>query len=313
MYMGSWFKNNDEWLRRLNRSAEFSVAQAMTLLGAIVRMMSRRTAMRCAELIGCFMHQVLGLRRDLVYRNLGLTFPEKSPEEIRAIAARVYRNLAITLVDVFRLPLIRDREDLAGLVEIENPEIFWKGTGNGSKGAVLASAHYGNWELLAFGAGMLLKPMTIIVKRLGNRKLDLKMNEYRTMRGNSIVYADKAVREGLRLLGDGGLLAILADQSDPSASNFGEFLGRRATIFHGAAFFALRAKVPLFVLMCRHSADGRYMVEVREIDTSDLTFCKADIPTLALRYTRVIEEYILKWPEEWLWLHNRWKNGVENQ
>ncbi|MGC8774373.1 MAG: lysophospholipid acyltransferase family protein [Chlorobaculum sp.] len=308
--MGLLPNNNDEWLRKWSRSAEFLVAQMVMAFGFIARLMSRPLAMRCADLVGDFIHHVLGLRRELVYRNLGLTFPEKSPEQINAIAEEVYRNLAVTLVDVFRFPLIRTREDVARLVDIENPEVFWKGTDNGGKGAVLVSAHYGNWELLAFASGMLIKPMTIIVKKLSNMVLDRKMNQYRTMQGNSIVYTDQALREGLRLLADGGVLAILADQSDPSASNFGEFLGRRATMFHGAAFFALRARVPLFMFMCRHGEDGKYKVHVHEIDTSDLTFCKEDIATLATRYTRVLEEYIRTWPEEWFWLHNRWKNGV---
>ena len=286
---------------------------AVQLLAVLVRMMSWRQARRLAGLLGDVMHRVVGLRRDLVYRNLRLTFPEKSPEEIGRIVAGVYRNVAVTLLDVLRFPLIRTREDAAALVDIENPEVFWRGTDNGRKGAVLVSAHYGNWELMAFASGMMVKPVTIIVKELSNIQIDQKMNELRTMRGNSVVYGDQAIREGLRLLANGGVLAILADQSDPSATYFGEFLGRRATMFHGAAFFALRAQVPLLVAMCRHGRDGKYKVDITEVDTSDLTFCKEDIATLASRYTRVFEEYIRRWPEEWFWLHNRWKNGGDGQ
>jgi len=135
------------------------------------------------------------------------------------------------------------------------------------------------------------------------------MNEMRTLRGNSVVYDNLALRKGLKVLSDGGVLAILADQSDPSATYFGEFLGRRATMFNGAAFFALKAQVPLFVGMCRSISDGKYKIEMLEINTSDLTFCKEDIVILSSRYTRVLEEYIQRWPEEWFWLHNRWKNG----
>lgn len=308
--MGSLTDRHDAWLRRWSRSAESLLARSVMLIGFFVRLMSRRMAMRCAVWIGDFLHHTVGLRRELVYRNLALTFPGKSPEQIKAIATSVYRNLAVTLFEVLRFPLVKNRDDVNALVDVENPEVFWRGTDNGRKGAVLVSAHYGNWELLAFAAGMLVKPMTIIVKELSNIPLDRKMNEFRTMQGNSIVYDDQALRTGLRLLEQGGVLAILADQSDPSSSaNFGTFLGRRATMFHGAAFFALKAGVPLFVGMCRHGQNGKYKVEVHQVDTSDLTFCKEDIATLASRYTRVIEEYIRQWPEEWFWLHNRWKNA----
>lgn len=254
------------------------------------------------------MHDVLGLRRELVHRNLSLAFPEKSAEEVNRIAAGVYRNVAETFVEVLRFPLIRSMQDLDRLVDID-VTTFLERTDGGRRGAIMLSAHYGNWELLALAFGMKARPGTVIVKELTNTALDLAMNRFRTMHGNSVVYSSKAVREGLRLLSAGGVLAILGDQSDPGASAFGEFLGRRATMFQGAAFFALRAKVPLFVAMCRHSADGRYRVEIREVETSDLSFSREDIATLARRYTEVLEEYIRKWPEEWFWLHNRWKNG----
>ena len=298
-----------KWIKSSSSALTY---QAVQTLGALARMMTLSQARAFASLLGDFMHRSIGLRRDLVYRNIGLTFPEKSPEEIRGIATEVYRGVAITLLDVLRFPLIRNSDDAAELVDMD-VEPFLRGTDNGRTGAVMVSGHYGNWELMAMAFGLMVKPMTIIVKELSNTPIDRSMNALRTLGGNSIVYDDQALREGLRVLGEGGILAILADQSDPTATNFGEFLGRRATVFHGAAFFALRAKVPLFIGMCRRGVNGRYKVDVQEIDTSDLTFCKEDIATLATRYTRALEEYIRRWPEEWFWLHNRWKNGEDRR
>ena len=299
--------------QKMKSLSDLMTYRAVNALGVVARAMSRRQAEGFANLLGDCIYRVVGLRRELVLRNLELTFPEKSLEDIRKIARKVYRNVAFTLLDVLRFPLIKGPEEAAALVDIDNAEAIYRGTENGRKGAVLVSAHYGNWELLALTAGMLVTPMTIIVKELSNRMVDRRMNEFRTLRGNSVVYDDKALRDGLRLLGQGGVLAILADQSDPDGTYFGDFLGRRATMFHGAAFFALRAKVPLFVGMCRHGSNGKYRIEVTEVDMSDLTYCKEDIATLATRYTRVIEEYIRRWPEEWFWLHNRWKNGADLQ
>jgi KDO2-lipid IV(A) lauroyltransferase len=281
----------------------------LNLLGVIVRKLDRRQTRRFAFLIGDFMHRVLGIRRDLVYRNLSLTFPEKSPDEIRRIATGVYRNVASALLEVLNLPLIRNREDAAALVDIKGDAAFeeWRRAGKG--GAVLISAHYGNWELMAMAFGLMIRPVTIIVKRLRNRKIDQKMNGFRTMQGNRIVYPRQSVRAGLRLLKNGGTLAILGDQSDPDEANFGEFLGRRATILHGAAFFALRANVPLFMPICTSNGDGRYTITITQIDTTDLSFNKADIATLAARYTSAIEAEIRHRPEEWFWLHDRWKRG----
>ncbi|RXK84959.1 lipid A biosynthesis acyltransferase [Chlorobaculum sp. 24CR] len=301
-------------LKKIIRERSEKVSQSLTfealnLFGLVVRKLNRQQARRLGAFVGDFLHRILGLRRALVYRNLSLTFPEKSPEEIRRIATAMYRNVASTFLEVMRLPLIRTREDAAALVDIEGDAAFRAWQRSGETGAVFISAHYGNWELMAMAFGLMIHPVTIIVKRLRNRVIDTKMNEYRTMRGNRIVYPAQSVREGLRLLQKGGTLAILGDQSDPDEANFDEFLGRRATILHGAAFFALRAKVPMFMPICTSNGDGRYTITVSTIDTSDLTFNKEDIATLAVRYTRAIEAEIRRRPEEWFWLHNRWKRG----
>jgi KDO2-lipid IV(A) lauroyltransferase len=312
--MGNNVKNKSrEHFRKRVRSAlkEFSgkmMFNAVSLLGIGVLKLSRKQTRWIAFMIGDFMHRVLVIRRELVYRNLILTFPDKSREEIRRIATSMYRNVASSLLEVLRLPLIRNREDAAALVDIEGEEFLrWYSTRK--TGAVFVSAHYGNWELMAMACGLLVQPIAIVVKRLRNELIDRQMNEYRTMRGNRIIYHSKALREGLRLLQEGGFLTILGDQSDPDAVNFGEFLGRRATMYYGPAFFALKADVPLFFTICTSNGDGRYTITVSEIKTSDLSCNKDDIATLVTRYTRAIEEQILLRPEEWFWLHNRWKRG----
>jgi KDO2-lipid IV(A) lauroyltransferase len=174
---------------------------------------------------------------------------------------------------------------------------------------VIVSAHYGNWELLTICFGLLVTPVTMIVKSQKNKLIDQQINSWRTMHGNRIIYKGQALREGLRTLEQGGTLAILGDQSDPGAGFFVDFLGRKASLFLGPAFFALKARVPLFVAMSRKHGDGRYTIELKEIDTSDLVFSRNDIRELAQRYTRVIEYYIRQCPEEWLWLHDRWKRA----
>jgi len=304
-----FLKLRKEIRSRTRKAVEKLTFDAVNLIGIMVRKLNRNQARRFAFLVGDILHRVVGIRRKLVYRNLSLTFPEKSPDEIARIATGIYRNLAATLVEVLRLPHIRNRDDAAALVDIVECESFTEWKRNRKSGAVLISAHYGNWELMAMAFGLMSHPITIIVKRLRNQLIDQQMNQYRTLRGNSIVYSAQSVREGLRLLQNGGTLAILGDQSDPDEANFGEFLGRRATMFHGAAFFALRAKVPMFMPICTSNGDGRYTITVTEIPTSDLSFSKEDIATLATRYTRAIEEIIRRRPEEWFWLHDRWKRG----
>ena len=277
-------------------------------LGVLVRSVSREKSTVIARFFGDVGYDLLKVRRKLVTQNLVLTFPEKSLSEIDTIARQVYRNQAENVIEMLRLPMIKTAADASLLLDIDASELLAKTIGQ-KKGGVLLSAHFGNWELFGLCAGLLVTPATIVVKRLKNNEIDQQINTWRTMHGNRIIYKGKALREGMRALGKGGILTVLGDQSDPGGSFYTEFLGRRTSVFLGPAYLALKAGVPLFVGMCRRIGDGRYIVECEEIDMSGLGTAKTDAEELARRYTKVLERYIYQYPEEWFWLHNRWKRA----
>ena len=277
-------------------------------LGVLVRSVSREKSTVIARFFGDVGYDLLKVRRKLVTQNLVLTFPEKSLSEIDTIARQVYRNQAENVIEMLRLPMIKTAADASLLLDIDASELLAKTIGQ-KKGGVLLSAHFGNWELFGLCAGLLVTPATIVVKRLKNNEIDQQINTWRTMHGNRIIYKGKALREGMRALGKGGILTVLGDQSDPGGSFYTEFLGRRTSVFLGPAYLALKAGVPLFVGMCRRIGDGRYIVECEEIDMSGLGTAKTDAEELARRYTKVLERFIYQYPEEWFWLHNRRKRN----
>jgi KDO2-lipid IV(A) lauroyltransferase len=292
-------KKNKEFLQKIL----YSLIMA---LGSLVRNISRKNSTAIAHLLGDFVYHTLKTRRTLVTKNLALTFPQKSSSAINAIASRVYRNQAENIIEMLRLPMIKTAEDAAKLIDVDAGNFLSKTIGQ-KKGGVLVSAHFGNWELLGLCCGLLVAPITIVVKPLKNPQIDRQINAWRTMHGNRIVYDWLALREGLRTIRNGGIVVMLGDQSDPGGSFFTEFLGRRTSVFLGPAWLALKAGVPLFVGMCHRTGDGRYKVENEEIEFGDLGTTKADAEELVRRYTKVLERYIYQYPEEWFWLHNRWK------
>jgi len=275
-------------------------------LGVLVRSISREKSTAISRFFGDVGYDLLKVRRKLVTRNLALTFPEKSLSEIGTIARQVYRNQAENVIEMLRLPMIKTAADASLLLDIDASELLAK-TIVQKKGGILLSAHFGNWELFGLCAGLLVTPATIVVKRLRNPDIDRQINAWRTMHGNRIIYKGQALREGMRTLGNGRILTVLGDQSDPGGSFYTEFLGRRTSVFLGPAYLALKAGVPLFVGMCRRIGNGRYIVECEEIDMTGLGTAKTDAEELARRYTKVLERFIYQYPEEWFWLHNRWK------
>ncbi|TLU53462.1 MAG: lysophospholipid acyltransferase family protein [Chlorobium sp.] len=291
-----------------DRLADRALYALIMLLGVLVRSVSRRMSSAIAGFLGDFGYFILKVRRQIVTNNLALTFPEKSASAIGAIARQVYRNQAENFIEMLRLPMITSAEDAARLIDVDGRHVLAR-TRDQKKGGVLVSAHFGNWELLGMCTGLLMSPLSIVVKPLKNHAVDSMINAWRTMHGNRIIYDAQALREGLRALHKGEILTILGDQSDPGGSFYAEFLGRRTSVFLGPAYFALKAGVPLFVGMCRRIGDGRYIVESEEIDMSGLGTAKTDAEELTRRYTKVLERFIYQYPEEWFWLHNRWKRN----
>jgi KDO2-lipid IV(A) lauroyltransferase len=298
--------------RRGKNRGDFSqktLYRLIMMLGVLVRNLSRKRSTAIAHLLGDFVFNTIKMRRTLVTGNLALTFPEKSPAEITSIAAQVYRNQAENIIEMLRLPMIKTVDDARQLLDVDGNKFLAKTIGQ-KRGGILVSAHFGNWELLGLCSGLLVAPLTIVVKPLKNSRIDHQINAWRTMHGNRVVQDQQALREGLRTLRNGGIVVMLGDQSDPGGSFFTEFLGRRTSVFLGPAWLALKTGVPLFVAMCRRSGDGRYTVDNEEIELSDLGTTKADAEELARRYTRVLERSIYQYPEEWFWLHNRWKRTI---
>lgn len=281
-------------------------AGIIMLAGRLIRKISRERAEKTAFIIGDLVYGVLRIRRGLVEKNLSHAFPEKNLQEIREIARQSYRNQVLNFVEMLRIPLIRCKQDAEKIVEIKADESMLERIVH-QKGALMVSAHLGSWEIIGVCTGMLLAPVNLIVKPVKNMRLDIYLNKLRTMHGNKVIPKNKALRQGLKVLNQGELLGVLGDQSNKDGDFYVDFLGRKATIFLGPAFWSLKAGVPLFVETCKRLGKGRYLIEISEISTHDLSYNREDITTLAQRYTMALEDFIRKNPEEWLWLHDRWK------
>jgi Kdo2-lipid IVA lauroyltransferase/acyltransferase len=297
--------------RRIKKLSHPFTCGMVLFLGFLVRKLSRQSSRKLADKLGSVAYDHLKIRRRLVERNLAMVFPEKTEAEIQGIARKIYQNQVLNVIELLRIPLIKNREDAQDLVEI-NPGCFIKKTRDQGKGAVLVSAHLGSWEVLALCTGLLLTPVHVIAKPLKNSYFDAHLNQWRTMHGNKIIYKDQALREGIKILRQGGVVGILGDQSNRKGTYLTQFLGRESTIFLGPAFLALKAGVPVFIETCKRLDNGKYLLEIVEIPTDDLKCSKEDIKELTRRYTRALEDFIRSNPEEWLWLHDRWKTAPQS-
>jgi Kdo2-lipid IVA lauroyltransferase/acyltransferase len=235
--------------------------------------------------------------------NLAHAFPEKPERERRAIAAGAYANMAMAAVE----GLVSTRgPDLAREVTVENYDVFKDALAQG-RGVLLAMAHLGSWEMLGELMAQRGLPLHAVVRPLEGA-LNAVLMKARTDAGLKLIPARGAIRGALRALQQGGVVVMLVDQvlPDPSAV-FVPFFGRLAATSPAFSAAALRSGAPAFAasalrdgsaIRCR--IEGPFPVP----DTGDR---QADLAAHTAAVTAAIEGFIRRAPEQWLWLHRRWK------
>ncbi|MBI2427264.1 MAG: lysophospholipid acyltransferase family protein [Ignavibacteriales bacterium] len=257
---------------------------------------------------GSFIFHVIPIRKELVLSNLRHAFPEKSEQEIRSTALKNFQNIFETFFETFWIQRMTEKH-LRSIVRIPElktiDEILKRG-----KGLVMLSGHISNWEMMALVVGLMSDhPLQIIVKKQHNPSVDRLMNRLRTKFNNTVVDMDHAPREILKRLREHGVIAMLADQSGPEEGLFIDYFGRPTSTHVGPAVFALRTQAPVLMTYGVRNTDGTFDVSFEEVDTSDLTGTDDEkIRTITERHVNLLEKFVRRYPDQWLWMHKRWKH-----
>jgi KDO2-lipid IV(A) lauroyltransferase len=246
--------------------------------------------------------------RRVGMRNLALAFPEKTRPERARILRGVFTSLGRQLAEVCLFPKYT-LENIGKVVVYDGFENFERALARG-KGVLFLTAHLGAWELSAFTHSLYGHPLHIVMRPLDNVYLDRLMRRYRTMHGNSTVDKDDFVRGLLSAMKAGETVGILMDTNmTPPQGVFADFFGIPACTASGLARIALRtdaAVVPGFTIWdpALRKYRLRFDPALKLIRTGN---DDADILANTALFTKVIEEYVRKYPDQWLWVHRRWK------
>ena len=204
------------------------------LLNRIAQPLSFGIAGKIGAFLGNATFLFTGLRKRITKSNLANAYPDKSEREIQRIAQGAYRNYGIALMEM--LWAGRQSEDsLMKTTKIRNVDVLHDALTR-KKGLILLSAHYGSWELIISALRLHVgHPFVIVVQHQRNRKIDKLINSYRCRFDNSTVPLGPSVRELIKALQEGKVVAMLAEQSGPKESIFVDFFGRSAATHRGAA------------------------------------------------------------------------------
>lgn len=279
-------------------------------MGTLPRGLARRVGAGVGALAW---HLVPRLRRTGM-RNLELAFPEKTVAEREEILRNLYRSLGWQLAEFCHMPQYTP-ENAAGLMRYEGLEHYLAARAKGS-GVLIVTAHLGAWELSSFWHSLMGYPMTMVIRRLDNPRVDRLVNGIRCLHGNRVVHKDDFARGLLFAMKRGDTVGILMDTNmTPPQGVFVPFFGAEACTASGLARVALRtgaAVLPGFMVWEAH--EQRYVLhfepEIGLVRTGD---DERDVVENTARFTAAIEAMVRRYPEQWLWVHRRWKTRPEGE
>ena len=268
---------------------------------------SRKHIIRLGKLIGHLIYYTDVPHRRIVRRNLAFAYPEWSPMEIKRISRSFFQNLGITFLEIIQLTVL-SREDLLKMVRVVGLEKLERAQ-QGKKGLIIVSGHLGSWELgLLYICCILEKPSLGVAKKIRFAPLDQRIRRLRTRFGLKIVYKKGALPEMRKTIRRGGILGLLVDQSRRSEGVEVTFFGHKVTATPAAAFLALRYNCPVLPIFCVRETNGQLTMEVNSPlklkRTGDL---RSDVQTNTQVITDVVEKAVRKYPDQWFWVHKRWK------
>ena len=264
--------------------------------------------------LGLIVYLLFGRLRRVGMRNLALAFPAMNRRERRRILRRTYISLGRQLAEVCLFPGYT-RENVSEIVVYEGFENFERAYAR-RKGVLFLTAHLGAWELSAFAHSLQGHPLAIVMRSLDNARVDRLIQSYRTMHGNRTVDKDDFGRGLLAAMRNGETVGILMDTNmTPPQGVFVDFFGIPACTASGLARIALRtdaAVVPGFTVW--DSKLRKYILRfdaaIELVRTGD---DQADVVANTAKFTKIIEDYIRRYPDQWLWVHRRWKTRPEGQ
>jgi KDO2-lipid IV(A) lauroyltransferase len=279
-------------------------------IGALPRPLARLVGVTLGQLI----YLLHGKLRRVGMRNLAIAFPEKTAAERRKIVDKVFTSLGRQFAEVCLFPTYT-RENVSRIVGYDGYENFDRASQRG-KGVLFLTGHIGGWELSAFAHSLYGHPLHFVMRPLDNPYLDALVRRYRTMYGNTPILKDNPVRELLRAMKAGATVGILMDTNmTPPEGVFVDFFGIPACTASGLARIALRtdaAVVPGFTVWDPVLRKYRLRFEppVTLIRTGNND---ADIVANTALFTKVIEDVVRRYPDQWLWVHRRWKTRPPGQ
>jgi KDO2-lipid IV(A) lauroyltransferase len=281
-------------------------ARAAALVARAVRPLPRRLVLALGRGLGRLWADLDPRHVAVAVENLKHAYPEWDDARRLRTARAVYAHFGQVLLDILWLAP-RSREEVMALMDVEG-EAEVRAAFAERKGVVMATAHIGNWEVSGVGLGWIFEPVGVVARPLDNPALDARLVDFRKKSGNTVIYKQRALVQALRLLREGRAVAFLVDQNVQAHEGvFVDFFGRPAASTTVAAALALRVGCPIVTGWAELRPGGRYRMRYFVTRPSATPDRPGEVARLTQELTTTIEGWVRSAPEQWLWIHRRWK------
>jgi KDO2-lipid IV(A) lauroyltransferase len=282
-------------------------ARAAAVVERLVRRLPRPWALGLGRTLGRLLADLDPRHVRIAAENMRHAFPHWDESRRLRTARAVYAHFGQTLLDILWMDGQPPERLLALVVEDGRENVDRVRAAR--RGAVYVTAHFGNWEFYGVAWGWMGEPIGVVARPLDNALLDARLTAFRARSGNIVISKRRALQEILRLLHQGEGVAFLVDQNVQAEDGiFVQFFGRPAATTTVAAALAVKTGCALVPVHCESLPDGRYkFVYGRPIEWTSSGNRQDDIARLTQELTSVIEGWVRQRPEQWLWMHRRWK------
>ncbi len=288
---------------RLRHRLEYSVVAAIR---GTLRHLSMKSVLAAGTALGYLFYSLDRGHRRLALANLDAAFPQRALPERRAIAREMFAHFGRLLMVLLKFSTMTPEQMLAH-VEFEGDDRVRAAHAHG-RGVLLFTGHFGYWEINALVHALVLNPIAVVARPLDNPLLHDLLEHVRAMTGNTVIYRKGGLRRILRSLAANDAVAVLIDQHIHTDAVHVEFFNRSAATTTALAALAARTGAPVIPVFALPLPDGRFrMVYEHAVDPPRGDDANA-LRDFTQRCTDVLEMYVRRYPDLWLWMHRRWRD-----
>jgi KDO2-lipid IV(A) lauroyltransferase len=283
---------------------EYLIVRALI---AVVRVMPDAVVRACGTTLGIAFYTIDRAHRRIAERNLATAFPARSEAERRAIARAAFAHFGRLLFELLKFSTL-SREQMLARVEFDGEERARLAYAQG-KGVLFITGHFGFWELHAMVHALQIEPIGLLARALDNAELNQLLEQMRQGTGNTVIYRQGTIRRVMRALQAGQGVAVLIDQHVMTRDAiYVDFFERPAATTSAVAALALRTGAPVVPVFALPLPGGRYRL-IYEHPVAPPSGESIDaVHDFTQRCTDVLEMYVRRHPDLWLWMHRRWRD-----